>query len=61
MNLPLPAPGAGGMGTGQGGGGRDLSPEERATRQAERGGTGAKQGGISTALLESVISLLESK
>ncbi|HFD38464.1 MAG TPA: hypothetical protein ENJ31_01250 [Anaerolineae bacterium] len=50
----------GGMGTGQGGG-RNLSPEERATRQAERGGTGENRGGLSTALLEAVISLLESK
>jgi len=47
----------GGMGSGQGGG-QNLSPEERATRQAERGGTGENRGGLSTALIESVISLL---
>lgn len=51
----------GGMGTGQGGGGGNLSPEERATRQAERGGTGENRGGLSAVLIESVISLLESK
>jgi hypothetical protein len=47
----------GGMGSGQGGG-QNLSPEERAARQAERGGTGENRGGLSTALIESVISLL---
>jgi hypothetical protein len=55
------SPGAGGMGTGQGGGGRDLSPEERATRQAERGGTGENRGGFSKALIDTVINLLGSK
>jgi hypothetical protein len=51
-----------GMGSGQPGGGQSLSPEERATRQAERealgGGAG---GGTSQALIDAVISLLESK
>jgi len=51
----------GGMGTGQGGGGRDISPEERATRQAERGGTGENRGGFTKALIDAAISLLESK
>jgi hypothetical protein len=51
----------GGMGSGQGGGGQDLSPEERATRQTERGGTGENRGGLSKALIDTVISLLGSK
>jgi hypothetical protein len=52
-----------GMGSGQPGGGQSLSPEERATRQAERealGGGGAGSG-TSQALIDAVISLLESK
>jgi len=51
-----------GMGSGQPGSGQSLSPEERATRQAEReaagGGTG---GGASQALIDAVITLLETK
>ena len=50
----------GGMGSGQPGGGQNLSPEERAARQAERGGTGDNRGGLTRALIEAVISLLES-
>ena len=47
--------------TGQGqGGGQGLSPEARATRQAERGGVG-EGGGLSRALLDAVIELMESK
>ncbi len=46
-------------GAGQGGG-QGLSPEARATRQAERGGTG-EGGGLSRALVEAVIELMESK
>ena len=52
------AGGGGGMG---GGSGQSLSPEERATRQAENGGTGAGGGGLSTALLEEVIVFLEAQ
>ncbi len=53
------------VGTGEGavtggGSGQSLSPEARATRQAERGGTGTS-GGMSAALVEAVIKLLESK
>jgi len=55
-----PTGAGGGMGSGQGGG-QNLSPEERAARQAERGGTGENRGGLSTALIESVISLLSLK
>ena len=47
----------GGMGSGSGQG---LSPEERAARQAERGGTGAGGGGLSTALLDEVVVFLET-
>jgi len=49
-----------GGGGGMGSGGRGLSAEERATRQAESGGGGAG-GGLSTALLEAVIALLEAQ
>lgn len=53
------------VGTGEGaamgaGSGQSLSPEARATRRAERGGTGTS-GGMSTALLDAVIELLEAK
>ncbi len=53
------------VGTGEGaaagqGSGQSLSPEARATRQAERGVTG-EGGGLSRALLDAVIGLLESK
>ena len=51
--------GAGG-GSGVPGGGQSLSADERATRQAERGGTG-ESGGLSRALVEAVIELLESR
>ncbi len=50
-----------GAGAGAGGGmgaGRGLSAEERATRQAENGGSG-NSGGLSTALLDAVIAFLE--
>lgn len=53
------------VGTGEsaamgGGSGQSLSPEARATRQAERGGTGPT-GGMAAALVEAVIKLVESK
>ena len=53
------------VGTGEGaatggGSGQSLSPEARATRQAERGGTGST-GGMAAALVDAVIKLLESK
>jgi hypothetical protein len=53
------------VGTGEGaamggGSGQSLSPEARATRQAERGGTGPS-GGMAAALVEAVIKLAESK
>jgi len=51
---------AGGAGTGQPGSGQALSAEARATRQAERGGSG-ESGGLSRALVDAVIALLESK
>ncbi len=50
---------SGGMGPGQPGAGQALSAEARATRQAERGV--AERGGLSRALVEAVIALLESK
>ena len=56
-----------GTGSGVGGGmgaGRGLSDEERATRQAENGGVGAGAGGaggVSTVLLDEVISYLEGR
>ena len=49
-----------GMGSGEPGGGQALSAEARATRQAERGGS-AEGGGLSRALVDAVINLLESK
>lgn len=51
-----------GTGAGAGGGmgaGRGLSPEERATRQAENGGDSGNSGGLSTALLDAAIAFLE--
>jgi hypothetical protein len=51
---------SGGTGTGQPGGGQALSAEARATRQAERGGN-EERGGISKALVDAVITLLEGK
>lgn len=48
-----------GAGVGQGGG-QALSAEARATRQAERGGTG-EGGGLSQALVDAVIAYVESK
>ncbi len=50
-----------GMGSGQPGSGQSLSPEERATRQAEREASGGTGSGASQALIDAVISLLESK
>ena len=51
-------PGAGGGA----GGGHGLSDDERAARQAENGGAGAGgNGGVSTALLDAVISYLEQR
>lgn len=52
-----------GAGSGQPGAGQGLSPEARATRQAAEGvtsGGGANGGGASTAILEAVISYLET-
>lgn len=51
---------SGGTGTGQPGGGQALSAEARATRQAERGGS-AENGGLSKALIDAVVVLLENK
>lgn len=48
-----------GMGAGEPGG-QALSAEARATRQAERGGS-AESGGLSKALVDAVINLLENK
>jgi hypothetical protein len=50
-----------GLGAGQRGSGRDLSEEERATRQAERGGSGNAGSGTSQALIDAVIGLLETR
>ena len=50
--------GAGG-GQGGGAGGAGLSPEQRATAIAERGGTLGAGSGVNPAFLEAVISLLE--
>lgn len=52
---------AGGMGMGQGGGGEGLSAEQRAARQAERGGGAEERGGISRALVDAVITYLETR
>ena len=49
-----------GMGSSEPGGGQALSAEARATRQAERGGS-AESGGLSKALVDAMIKLLESK
>ena len=51
----------GGVGSGQPRSGQGLSPEERATRQAEREAQGSNSGGLSKALIDAVITLLESK
>ena len=48
-----------GGGSGQPGSGQSLSPEERATRQAERGGSGGS--GTSRALIDAVIDMLETR
>jgi hypothetical protein len=53
------------VGTGEGaamggGSGQSLSPEARATRQAERGATGASSG-TAAALVDAVIELCESR
>jgi hypothetical protein len=51
-----------GVGSGQPGSGQSLSAEERATRQAEREGTGGgSASGTSRALLDAVIGLMESR
>jgi len=50
-----------GVGSGQPSSGQGLSPEERATRQAEREAQGSNSGGLSKALIDAVITLLESK
>jgi hypothetical protein len=50
-----------GTGGGQPGSGQGLSPEARATRQAEQGRTGSTgSGGTSTAVMNAVITYLES-
>jgi hypothetical protein len=51
-----------GTGGGQPGSGQSLSPEARATRQAEQGRTGntGSSGGTSTAVLTAVITYLET-
>ena len=50
------------MGSGQPGGGQSLSPEERATRQAEREAAGgAAGGGTRQAVIDAVLGLLESR
>lgn len=49
-----------GVGPGEPGGGQALSAEARATRQAERGGS-VESGGLSKALVDAVITSLESK
>ena len=49
-----------GSGNGQPGSGQGLSPEARATRQAEEGRTPGSAGGASTAMLEAAITYLES-
>jgi hypothetical protein len=50
-----------GLGAGQRGSGRDLSENERATRQAEREGSGSAGSGTSRALIDAVIALLETR
>jgi len=56
ISLGSGAGAGGGMGAGEG---RLLTEEERAARQAVNGGTGG--GGLSAALLDEVIALLESR
>ena len=50
-----------GSGGGQPGSGQDLSPEARATRQAAEGRTNGSSGGISTALIDAVITYLDGR
>lgn len=50
----------GGAGSGVPGSGQTLTTEQRATRQAERGG-GADAGGLSKALIDAVINALANK
>jgi len=50
-----------GLGAGQRGSGRDLSEDERATRQAEREGSSSAGSGTSQALVDAVIALLETR
>ncbi len=50
-----------GLASGEHGSGRDLSEDERATRQAERGITGGSGSGTSGALIDAVIALLQAK
>lgn len=50
-----------GLGAGEHGSGRDLSEDERATRQAERAAAGETGAGTSQALIDAVIALLEAK
>jgi len=50
-----------GLGSGGHGSGRDLSEDERATRQAERQASGDAGSGISRALIDAVIALLQAK
>ena len=49
-----------GAGGGQPGSGQGLSPEAKATRQASEGRTAGSSGGASTAIVEAVITYLES-
>lgn len=49
-----------GSGNGQPGSGQAMSPEARATRQAEEGRTGESAGGASVAIIDAVIVYLES-
>ena len=58
---PLPGGGVPGAGSGRGSGEGVVSPEARATAQAERGGTGRFTSGINSALLDAMIELLEAK
>ena len=50
-----------GLGSGEQGSGRDLSEDERATRQAERAAGGSSGSGVSRALIDAVIALLETR
>lgn len=49
-----------GVDGGQPGAGRELSPEARATRQAEQGRTSQSGGNMSTAIVDAVIAYLET-